>query len=62
MFQLNNFGLIGFQAVLLLLQQNRKYEVVYGLAYFPRLDLAVISNGKSVRVSGNSTNHLQVAI
>jgi hypothetical protein len=44
--------LIGFQAVMLLLQQNRKSKVVHILAYVPRLDIAVRTNGKSGRVSG----------
>jgi hypothetical protein len=53
--------LIGFQAVLLLLQQNPKYEV-HIVAYLPRLDTAVRPNDKSARVSGNSMDLLQVAI
>jgi hypothetical protein len=55
-------GLIGFQAVLLLLQQNRKYKVVHILAYLPRLDIAVRPNGVSGRVSGNGITRFQVAI
>jgi hypothetical protein len=34
-------GITGFQVVLLLLQQNRKYKVVHILAYLPHLDIAV---------------------
>jgi hypothetical protein len=43
--------LIEFPAILLLLQQNQKYKVVYILSYVPRLDIAVRSNGKSGGVS-----------
>jgi hypothetical protein len=54
-------GLTGFEVVLLLLQQNRKYEVVHPLAYLPRLGIAVRPNGEFGRVSGNSTDHFQAA-
>jgi hypothetical protein len=37
--------LIGFQAVLLLLQENGKYEVIHILAYLPHLDMAVRPDG-----------------
>jgi hypothetical protein len=54
--------LICFQAVLLLLQQNRKYKVVHILAYLPRLDTTVIPYAKSDRVPGSSMDHFQVTI
>jgi hypothetical protein len=52
--------LIGFQALLLLLQQNQKYEIVHILAYLPHLDMAVKPNGKSGPVSGNNMDRFQV--
>jgi hypothetical protein len=49
--------LAGFQAGLLSLQE----KIVYILAYLPRSDTAVISNGKSGCVTGNSRKHFGVA-
>jgi hypothetical protein len=54
--------LIGFQAILLLLQQNQKYKAVNILVYLPYLDTAERQNGKSCHVSGSSMEHFQVAI
>jgi hypothetical protein len=53
--------LIGFQVALLLLQQNRKYEV-HILAILPRLDMAVTGNAKSGRAPGSSMDNFQVTI
>jgi hypothetical protein len=53
--------LIDFQAVKLLLQQNKKYKIVHILAYSPCLDIVVRPNGKSGLVSGNGMDHFQVA-
>jgi hypothetical protein len=51
-------GLIGFQAVLLLLQQNLKYTVFHILPYMPRLDIVVIPFiGKYSRISAISMDH-----
>jgi hypothetical protein len=41
-----------FQAVLFLLQQNRKYKAVHSQSYLPCLDIAVRA---CIHVSGNST-------
>jgi hypothetical protein len=48
--------------VLLLLQQNRKYEAVNIFAYLPRLGIAVKPNGKCGRVTANSMVNLEVAV
>jgi hypothetical protein len=56
----NSPGFIGFQTIFLFFQQNRKFKVVYILAYLPRLDKAVRPSGKFDRVSGNSMDHFQV--
>jgi hypothetical protein len=45
----------------LLFQQNPKYEV-HILKYLSDFDASVKPNGKSGRVSGNSTDHFQLAI
>lgn len=50
-----NFGLIGFQAILLWLQQNRKHRVVYILSYLHHFDTVVRQNDKSGRVPGTQT-------
>jgi hypothetical protein len=50
--------LIGFEAVLLLLHQNKKYEVAHTLAHLPCLDIVMGLNGKS----RNSMAHLRVAV
>jgi hypothetical protein len=52
----------GFQVVLLLIQQDRKYEDVHTLAYLLRMDIAVRQNGKSSHVSGNGTDHFHIVI
>lgn len=49
-------GFIGFQAVLLLLQQN------WNVGYLQHFDLAARPNGKPGRVSRNTVDHFQVAI
>jgi hypothetical protein len=54
--------LIGFKAVLKLLQQIKKYKVVYILAYLPRLELVVSPDGKSGLVSGNSMDHFEMVV
>jgi hypothetical protein len=54
-------GLNGCQAVLLLLQQNLKYEVVHVLACLSHMDTDVRPNGKSFHVLGKSTDHFQLA-
>jgi hypothetical protein len=56
------FCLIGFQSVLLLPKQNRKYKVVRNLTKLPRLFSATRPSGKSGRVSQHSIDYLQVAI
>jgi hypothetical protein len=55
-------GLIGFQVIPLLIQQNGKYKIIHFLAYLSRLDIAVNPNGKSGCVSGISMDHFQVSI
>jgi hypothetical protein len=54
--------LSGFQPILLLLQQNKKCEVVPMLAYLPHLTVEVRPSGKSGCVSGNTMGHFQVVI
>jgi hypothetical protein len=53
--------MMGFQVILFVLQQNRKYG-----AHIPAclscLDILVRPNGKSDRVSENSMDHFQAAI
>jgi hypothetical protein len=53
---------IGFQAGLLLLQQNRNYKFTHILAYLPCLDVAVRPNGKSGCLLGNNMAPFQVVI
>jgi hypothetical protein len=45
--------LIGFQAILFLLQYSRKYKVVHILANLPHLDTAVRPNGEPGHASRN---------
>jgi hypothetical protein len=56
----HTLGVIGFQAGLLLFQQNRKYKFAHIVAYLPCLDVAVRPNGKSGRLLGNGMAHFQV--
>jgi hypothetical protein len=54
-------GSTGFQAVLFLLQQNRRYEIRI-LAYLPRLDITMTPNVKCRCISRNFMEHIHVAI
>jgi hypothetical protein len=54
--------LIDFQAVLLLLQENRRYKDAHVLIYLSLLDIALRPNGKFEHVLGNSMGHFQKAI
>jgi hypothetical protein len=54
-------GCTAFEAVLLLLQQNRKYRVRM-LTYFSRLDVTLRRNDNCSCVFENSLEHFHVAI
>jgi hypothetical protein len=52
-------GFVGFQVVLLLLQQSRKYKVVHTLHYLIDFNSEVRPNGNSSRVSGMCVQQFQ---